>query len=135
MKERDEHTECCFDAYCKRLLRYETIDAIRALDRLGRREVNFSALSKAEERQLQYIDQYFPERRVFSVHGMDVEITDGDLARALAALSADRRDIVLLAYLLELSDADIAAQTGLNRSTVQYRRTSTLELLRKLMEE
>lgn len=103
--------------------------------RLGRREVNFSELTKAEERQLQYIDEYFPERCVFTVRGMDVEISDGDLIRALASLPADRRDMILLAYPLDLSDADIAAQMGLKRSTVQYRRTSTLELLRKLMME
>lgn len=135
MTERDEHTECCFDAYCKRLLRCEVIDAIREYDRLGQREVNFSDLTREEEQQLQYIDEYAPERRVFSVLDMDVEIADGALVRALSALPADRRGIILLAYLLDLSDVEIAAQTGLNRSTVQYRRTSTLAQLRKLMME
>lgn len=135
MKERDEHIACCFDTYCKRLLKYETIDALREYDRQSQREVAFSGLTKAEERQLQYIDEYFPERRVFSVRGVDVEIADGDLVRALASLPADRRDIILLAYLFGLSDPDIAAQMGLNRSTVQYRRTNTLNELRKLLME
>ncbi len=135
MKERDEHTECCFDTFCKRLLRYEMIDTIREYDRQGRREATFSDLSKAERAQLQYIDEYYPDRRVFTVRGLDIEIADSDLVRALAALPSDRRDMILLAYLLDLSDADIAAQMGLKRSTVQYRRTSTLEQLRNLMME
>lgn len=135
MSERNEHLECCFDAYCKRLLRFALIDAHREQERLGQREVTFSELSQAEERQLQYIDEYFPERRVFSVRGMDVEIVDGELVRALSMLPADRRDIVLLAYLLDLPDSEIAAALHLSRSAVQRRRKSTLKELRKLMEE
>lgn len=135
MNEHEQDKQHAFDAFCKRVLKNESVNAHLELERLGRREVNFSELTKAEERQLQYIDEYFPERRVFTVRGMDVEISDGDLVRALASLSADRRDMILLAYLLDLSDADIATQMGLKRSTVQYRRTSTLELLRKLMME
>ena len=34
-----------------------------------------------------------------------------------------------------MTDVEIAKRLGLNRSTVQYRRTSTLEQLRKIMEE
>ena len=54
---------------------------------------------------------------------------------AFPAISHGRRDIVLLAYLLGMTDVEIAKRLGLNRSTVQYRRTSTLEQLRKIMEE
>ena len=116
-------------------MRFALIDAHREQERLGQREVTFSELSQAEERQLQYIDEYFPERRVFSVRGMDVEIVDGELVRALSMLPADRRDIVLLAYLLDLPDSEIAAALHLSRSAVQRRRKSTLKELRKLMEE
>lgn len=135
MNEHAEHKQFTFDAFCRRLLRNETIDALREIERLGRREVTFSELTRKEERQLQYIDVYAPERRVFSVLGMEVEITDGALVRALAALSQQHRDIVLLAYLLDMPDAEIARRLMLNRSTVQYRRTSTLAKLQKLMEE
>lgn len=95
----------------------------------------FSDLTPEERRQLQYIDTYAPERRVFRLFGMDMEISDGNLGRALDAVSKERRDIVLLAYLLGMTDVEIAKRLGLNRSTVQYRRTSTLEQLRKIMEE
>ena len=46
------------------------------------------------------------------------------------ALTLERRSIVLLAYLLELKDDEIAQRLQMNRSTVQYQRASTLEELR-----
>ena len=71
---------------------------------------------------------------MFTVLDMDFEIEDADLVRALAALTLKRRSIVLLAYLLEMKDDEIAQRLQMNRSTVQYQRTNTLEELRKLME-
>lgn len=129
-----EHKEHTFDTYCTRLLKHAMIDILREYERQNQREVVFSDLSTEEQRQLQYIDTYAPERRVFGLLGMDVEIADGDLGRALDALTSDRRAIVLLAYLLDMPDAEIAQRLNLNRPTVQYRRTSTLEQLRKMME-
>ena len=72
----------------------------------NRQEVSFSELFEWELQQLQYIDQYAP----------------------------DRRNIVLLAYLLNMTDKGIAQLLKLTRSTVQYRRTSTLEQLKTIME-
>ena len=132
LSEQKEHT---FDAYCTRLLKHAMIDILREYERQNQREVTFSDLSAEEMGQLHYIDTYAPDRRVFRLLEMDVEIADEDLGRALEALSADRRAIVLLAYLLDMPDAEIAQRLNLNRSTVQYRRTSTLEQLRKMMEE
>ena len=64
---------------------------------------------------------------MFTVLDMDFEIEDADLVRALAALTLKRRSIVL-------KDDEIAQRLQMNRSTVQYQRTNTLEELRKLME-
>lgn len=130
-----QNKEHAFDAYCKRLLSNEAIDAAREQEALNRWEISFSDLTIAEARQLQYIDEYAPDRRVFDLFGLEVEVRDGPLARALAAISPERRAIILLTYLLGMSDRKIAHRLGLNRSTVQYRRTSTLKQLRKIMEE
>lgn len=130
----EQDKQHAFDAYCKRIVKNEAINIHLEYDRLGKREVTFSDLSQRELQSLQYIDQYAPDRRVFAVLDMDIEVRDGDLVRALTALSPERRDIVLLAYLLDMKDVEIAGRLRLNRSTVQYRRTSTLEELRKLME-
>ena len=130
----EQDKQHAFDAYCKRIVKNEAINIHLEYDRLGKREVTFSDLSQRELQSLQYIDQYAPDRRVFAVLDMDIEVRDGDLVRALTALSPERRDIVLLAYLLDMKDEEIAGRLRLKRSTVQYRRTSTLEELRKLME-
>ena len=135
MNRDGEHLACRFDAYCKRLLKHEVIDAIREQKRLGQWETTFSELTRAEQSQLQYIDQYAPDRRVFPLLGREIEVLDADLVRALSVLPADRRAIILLFYFLEMRDEEIGAKLGLSRPAVQRRRTSTLDMLRKILEE
>lgn len=135
MGSLNEHIECCFDAFCKRLLKNENIDAIREHERLGRCEVSFSELTTKEQRQLHYTDTYAPERRVFDLLGAEVEIINGDLVRALVQLSDEQRTIILLYYLLDLPDAEIAGLLNLPRYAVQRRRTSAIKQLQKMMEE
>lgn len=135
MNESGGRRECAFDAFCKHTLKNETINA--GVERKRRRhwEVSFSELTQTEEQQLRYIDVYSPERRTFPVPGGIVEVTDGALGKALDTLTNQRRDIVRLSYLLGLTDNEISQCLGVGCSTVQYRRTSTLKQLRKLMEE
>lgn len=134
MSGLEQDKEHAFDAFCKRVIKNEFINAMLEIQRLSQREVTFSALTQEEEQQLQYIDLYSPDQSAFAVQGAEVSVSDGALVRALRALSGQRRDIILLAYLLDQTDAEIAERLGLNRSTVQYRRTSTLAQLRKMME-
>ena len=71
--------------------------------------------------------------RTFEVIGHSVCIDDEALAEAISALPVDRRDIILLSYFLDMSDAEIANVLNMVRRSVAYRRTSTLKLLKKLM--
>ena len=135
MNKDSEHLACCFDAYCKRLLKHEVIDAIREQKRLGQWETTFSELTRAEQSQLQYIDRYAPDRRVFPLMGMEIEVLDADLVRALSTLPTDRRTIILLSYFLKMQDEEIGNRLGLSWPAVQRRRTSTLDMLRKILEE
>lgn len=135
MENRNEHMECTFDAYCKKLLKNESINIHLEYERQNQREVSLSGLTGEEMKHLQYIDPYAPERCAFSVMGLDVEIVDADLVQALSALSADSRTVVLLAYLLDLSDREIAEKLNWSRSAVQRRRVSPLAQLRKLLED
>lgn len=134
MEQNKQHT---FDAYCKRIIKNEAINIQLEHDRQSRQEVNFSELSQRELEEVQglrYIDHYAPERQIFVVQNTGFEIRDSDLARALSTLTQKQRSIVLLAYLLEMKDEQIARRLHLSRSVVQRDRTSTLEELRKLME-
>lgn len=131
---REEDKRHSFDAYCKRLVKNEAIDIQRKNTWQGKKEIPFSELSKKDLLRLQYMDTHDSDRSVFSVLDTAVEIENEDLGAALAELSPERRNVVLLSYLLDMKDREIAKQLDLSLSTVQYRRASALTRLRKLME-
>lgn len=65
----------------------------------------------------------------------EVVVNDELIAEALRTLPERKRDIILLAYFLEMSDREIGEKLNLLRATVQYQRTSTLRELKKYLEE
>ncbi|MDI9486466.1 MAG: sigma-70 family RNA polymerase sigma factor [Bacillota bacterium] len=127
-------TRCEFNAYCKNTLRNELIDACRERKRRQRREVNFSDLTPQEEKQLYTADKYFQNgEEAFCVGGL--KITAKLLAEALHTLPDDKRQAVLLYYFFNMTDVEIAEAMKIPRSTVQYRQTSSFELLKRYLEE
>lgn len=134
MEQNKQHA---FDAYCKRIVKNEAINIQLEYERQSQQEVSFSELSQQELQRLQnlqHIDCYAPDRKVFDVMNIPVEIKDGGLAWVLSTLTVERRNIVLLFYFADMKDGEIAKRLRLKRSTVQYQRTSILEELRKLLE-
>lgn len=102
-------TRCEFNAYCKRTLRNELIDASRERKRRQRREVTFSDLTPHEEKQLYTVDKYFAngdKEETFCVG--DLKITAKLLAEALHSLPEDKRQAVLLYYFFNMTDVEIA---------------------------
>lgn len=130
----EEHKRHTFDTYCKKIIKNEAASVHREYKQQNQEEVVFSDLTTKELQQLQYTDKYAPDRQVFRLQGMRVEVLDGDLARALSALTPERRSIVMLSYMLDMTDTDIARLFKLNRTTVRYQRRSSLKQLRKIME-
>ena len=128
---------CAFNAYCKKALKFEASNAQRDVRHHQLREVAFSSLSLQEEEQLFTNDRYFAgeeaDDKSFFVAGM--EITPKLLVDAIHALPEEKRDAVLLYYFFDMSDPEIAKLLNLSRSTVQYRRTSSFELLKRYLEE
>ena len=57
------------------------------------------------------------------------------IAEALQTLTEKKRNVVLLSYFMDMSDADIAREMNLVRSTINEHRRRSLELMRKNMEE
>ena len=129
-------TRCEFNAYCKRTLRNELIDASRERKRRQRREVTFSDLTPHEEKQLYTVDKYFvneDKEEAFCV--ADLKITAKLLAEALHSLPEEKRETVLLYYFFDMSEREIAKFCNLSRTTVQSRRTSSMKLLKRYLEE
>ena len=127
---------CAFNGFCKQALKREAMNASRDIKRQQLREVTFSDLSPQEENQLFVYDQYFVDdeaEQSFVVGGK--EITAKLLAEALHSLPEEKREAVLLYYFFEMNDAEIAKLRDVPRSTIQYRRTSSFELLKRYLEE
>jgi len=124
-----------FDSYCKKILKYAARDYYEKKRRQGDREASLSGLTDKELLQIAVTDKYFTDEYAFDVLGGKVSVTDYELAEALSELTVDWREIVLLAYFLDMTDKEIAERLSLARSTVAYRRTSSLKKLRKILEE
>ena len=123
-----------FDSFCRKVLREEARDYARDLARQGEREVSLSGLSEEEMARLYVLDDYPSEQFHFEVQGYDIAVKNEKLAEALEALSDDKRDIVLLAYFLDMTDQEIADKLNVVRRTVQYRRASSLKEMKKRLE-
>ena len=129
----EEHIRHTFDAFCKKVLRNEARDYLDELARQRNREISFSDLPVEVMEQLSVCDDYFADDRTFDVLGNTVQIASDELAEAIAALPKQKRDIILLSYFLGMPDSEIAKALNMVRSSVAYRRSATLKLLRELM--
>ena len=128
--------QCTFQKFCKSVLHNEACNAHEEIRRRRVREVTFSDLALYEERQLYTVDKYFQDEEAEPSYQMaGKEITPKLLLEAIRALPEERRKIVLLYYFEGLTDIEIAKQLNISRSTVQYRRTSSFEQLKKYLEE
>ena len=123
-----------FDSFCRKVLREEARDYERHIAWRSDHEVSLSELSEEQERQMYVLDKYPSEQTHFHVQGYDVAIENENLANALTVLPDDKRDIVLLAFFLDMTDQEIADKLDMVRRTVQYKRAQSLKELKKEME-
>jgi DNA-directed RNA polymerase specialized sigma24 family protein len=133
-QNHEEDARHSFDSFSKKVLKNAARDYHRALNRRAERETAFSALPERELAKLAVTDTYFADEYVFPVLGASVGVTGCELGEALNALPADRREIVLMSYFFDMTDKEIAARLNLKRRTVQYQRTSSLRVLKNLLE-
>ena len=127
---------CAFNGFCKRTLKNEAINDHGEIKRRQLQEVSFSDLTPQEENQLYTYDAYFEHdeaEKSFCVAGK--EITAKLLAEALHSLPEEKRETVLLYYFFDMSEREIAKFCNLSRTTVQSRRTSSMKLLKRYLEE
>lgn len=123
-----------FDSFVRKVLREEARNYIKHIARRSDHEVSLSELSEEQMTQLYVLDEYPSEQFHFQVQGIGVMVKDEKLADALTALSDEKRDIVLLAYFLDMTDQEIADRLSIVRRTVQYKRTSSLKEMKERLE-
>lgn len=124
-----------FDRICKLALKGEVADYYKHLAYRQKHEMMLSELSKKEWSELFTMDEYGIENHCFQVLGYDIEVKDTLIAEALQTLSEKKRNVILLSYFMEMSDAEIAREMNLVRSTIHEHRKRSLELLKNIMEE
>ena len=102
---------------------------------LQKHEVMLSELTEYEQNQMYTEDEYGAENQWFRVMDYDIEVKESLIAEALQVLSERKRDVILLSYFMDMSDAEIARKMNLVRCTVREHRMRSLELLKKFMED
>ena len=130
-KERIQHQ---YDALAKKTLVGEAKSHRRTLAKRAAREVPFSDLSESELAQLFTTDEYKSDYFRFQVSGYDVFVRNALLGEALETLSERKRNIVLLSYFLDMSDAEIGQLLNVVRSTVFRHRKAALAKIKQYME-
>ena len=124
-----------FDRLCQLALDGEAANYYRHMEYRRNHEVNFSDMTETELNSIFVMDKYDLDNSHFQVMGYDIEVKDILLVEALQALTEKKRNVVLLSYFLEMSNAEIAREMKLVHSTIREHRIRSLELLKKLMEE
>ena len=107
-----------FDSLCKLALKSEVINYEKHMAYRQKYEVMLSELSEKELSRLFIMDEHEMETHRFQVLGYDIEVKDALIAEALQTLTEKKRNVVLLSYFMDMSDADIAREMNLVRSTI-----------------
>lgn len=123
-----------FDCFCKKVLREESRDYERQLARRREKETIFSDLPDAVLSQIGEIDDYPSDHTYFDVLDYRIAVRNEQLAKALASLPSKKRDVVLLAFFLDMNDSEIAEKFNVVRTTIQRRRISSLAELKSRLE-
>ena len=134
-KKSKQRIQNQFGAFCTRVLKNETKYIRRELSNKAVKEKSFDDLSEKDLCELAVSDDYFNNEHSFDVKGKDVIVKGDMLAAALEKLPADKRDIILLSYFMEMTDREIARELDTVHQNVSKRRANILKLMRELMEK
>jgi len=135
------HIECAFDAFSKKVMRFEARTCRKVIIRKQQREISFEYLVEETSFEASSLDEYFIVQPTFDsytefyVKGKAVLIESERLASALVKLPEWKRDMILLMFFLGVKEKEIAVMYGLQRSTINYHKNRSLKLLRQEMEK
>lgn len=124
-----------FDSLAKKVMDAVVKNYHRNMKTRNRYEAPFCDICNLETDLLGIVDKYACEYTAFDVLGEQVHVADDKLVNALKSLPEKKLDIIMMFYFMDMSDTEIAEVLGLNRSTVYRHRTSTLEKIKKIMED
>lgn len=111
-----------FDSLCKLALKSEVINYEKHMAYRQKYEVMLSELSEKELSRLFIMDEHEMETHRFQVLGYDIEVKDALIAEALQTLTEKKRNVVLLSYFMDMSDADIVSYASPKLSSIKSER-------------
>lgn len=97
--------------------------------------VSLDTLTEEQLARFSIFDEYSSDYYNFSTNEDDIFVKDFLVAQAIASLSEQKRDIILLSYFLHLTNAAIADLMHLSESTIHYHKANALNELRIYLEE
>lgn len=124
-----------FDCLTKKVIKRAAKKYERTIARRLKHEMPFSGCPDSELNKFGVWDKYLSDYTAFNVFGMEVQVSDDQLSKALRTLPEKKRNIILLSYFMDMSDAEIGDLMNVVRTTVYRHRTSTLKEIKKMMEE
>lgn len=128
-----------FDWYCKKILREEKINIKKKEDREKENAQKLILQLKCclEDYVNNSIvrDKFPSDFHQFYINNYLIEIKNEQLAHALKTLSGKKRNIIFLAYFLDMTDREIANSLKLSRSSVQNQRQKSLDAIKQKMEK
>lgn len=119
-----------FDAFCKTVLRNETVNYLLQMKQRSQREMSFSDLSFSELEQLCTTDDHPGDSFTFTAHGCELRINNEQVAEVFAELSQTEQSILILRFVMDMTYKEVGAVLGMSRCVVQRRRTKALERMR-----
>ncbi|MBC2002594.1 sigma-70 family RNA polymerase sigma factor [Listeria booriae] len=128
------HKQHTFDTFCKKIIKNELFNFYT--------EVNRRKLNEISIDQIQFLNHISdpkliydtPKEYVFMLNEAEIVVKDEQLGEALQALTEDKRNIVLLAYFLNLSDVEIATKLGMSTRRLNRLRHRILLELKDIMK-
>lgn len=123
-----------FDCLARKVMIRTQSNCRRTAGRKIRKECPFSDLPEKELNRLKILDTYHLDGKYYLILKFRVEVGNEAVANALDNLPEEKRNILLMFYFLEMSDAEIALELGKDRSTIYRSRTSGLAALKKRLE-
>lgn len=134
-KKSEQRIQNQFGAFCTRVLKNETRYIQRELGNKAIKEKSYDELSEKDLYELAAYDNYFDNEHSFNVQGKEIVVKGDMLAADLEKLPADKRDIILLSYFMEMTDREIARELDTVHQNVSKRRARILKLMRDYLEK
>lgn len=132
--------EITFEAYCKTSIDNAILKGRMEKSKRADWELSLSDLTDAllfslcnDHSVEDAVQRSIQRPAVFRVRDVEIVVHDPDLGQALAFVPPQKRDVLLLYYFADMSDAEIARKLGIGKSTAQRRRVSAENILKNFL--